>query len=199
MEKHVKSRSLVVPAAIAKLRDTAQVITRRGGLRKSELKRVPEAFAALTSTSVDDVYEGFLRKVYDVAGPQMVVLCAVGLGRTAIKGMKDRVRVDLPFEIKNEAAPWENAFLQSIVDQFMQPDSAIHAGANEGQLNTSTVENVTTRLSGSQEAIHPEGRTQELNVHLGIRSAPIVIHKLSLPQVCSQATSAVSLLRMLRR
>ena len=168
MEKHITPRSLAIPAAIAKLRDTAQVITRRGGLKKAQLKRVPEAFAGLTSSSVDNVYEGFLRKVYDVAGPQMVVLCAVGLGRTAIKGMKDRVRVDLPFEIKIERASWENVFLQSIVDQFTQPDSASNARIHVGQPRPSTAENGTTRLPESEQTLQPEGRAQELNVHLGI-------------------------------
>ena len=55
MEKHGRSRSLSIPAAIAKLRDTAEVITRRGGLKKSELKRIPEAVAALTSSSANDI------------------------------------------------------------------------------------------------------------------------------------------------
>lgn len=65
-------------------------------------------------------YQQFLRKVFKNAGPQIVVLCAVGLGRTAVKAMKDRVRVDLPFELKDQATSLESAIIQSIVDKHMQ-------------------------------------------------------------------------------
>jgi hypothetical protein len=127
MEKQPRSKSLSITDALAKLCDTAQIISRRGGLKPSELKRVQEAAAAITGsnnvttsdTEEGDAYQQVLCKIYKNAGPQMVVLCAVGLGRTAVKGMKDRVRVDLPFELKDHAASLESTIIQSIVDKHM--------------------------------------------------------------------------------
>jgi protein tyrosine phosphatase len=132
MEKQPRSKSLSIADAIAKLCDAAQVISRRGGLKPSELKRVREAAAAITEsnnvttsdTEEGDAYQQFLRKVFKNAGPQMVVLCAAGLGRTAVKGMKDRVRVDLPFELKDQATSLESTIIRSIVDKHMQIGAA---------------------------------------------------------------------------
>jgi hypothetical protein len=62
-----------------------------------ELKRVLEAFR-ITAKSSDvanlgavekNVYEEFLRKVSNNAGLQMVILCAIGLGRIVIKVLKN--------------------------------------------------------------------------------------------------------------
>jgi hypothetical protein len=48
-----------------------------------------------------------------------IVLCAACLGRTVVKAMKDRIRVDLPFDIKDQAATLESEVFQGIVDEHM--------------------------------------------------------------------------------
>lgn len=112
-----QSRSLSIEAATARLRDTAAIIHRRGGLRPTEQKRIREFLLATTQPHHDDIYKLFLRKVSEEAGDQMALLCSVGLGRTAIKGMKDRVRVNLPFEIKDHRTSWETPILEKLIEE----------------------------------------------------------------------------------
>ena len=110
---------------MARLRQSAQIINRREGVQPSELKRVREALlitaepnAVANSNAVHGiVYEKFLCKVSQVAGPQMVVICAIGLGRAVVKVLKDRIRVDLPFELKEQAATLASEVIQGIVDK----------------------------------------------------------------------------------
>lgn len=58
------------------------------------------------------VYLEFLQKIQKVLGPSMVVLCAVGLGLSAVAAMRDRVRVGLPHAMKER----EDAFKRDILD-----------------------------------------------------------------------------------
>jgi hypothetical protein len=120
--------------AIAKLRQASQTINRREGLQPSESKRVREALritvqsgdVANSDAAEGDVYELFLRKVSNHAGPQMVVLCAVGLGRTVVKALKDRIRVDLPFAIKDQAATLESEVIQDLVEKILPEGTVGH-------------------------------------------------------------------------
>jgi hypothetical protein len=109
-----------VGKAVDKLIDASKVIQRRPGLKSTEGKRVTEAFTLLATgpPPVDskgakqrDVYLDFLRRVQKVIGLSKVVLCAAGLGPSAISGMKDRVRVDLPFKMKERENEFENGVL----------------------------------------------------------------------------------------
>jgi len=145
-EKRVQSRSLSSSAALAKLNDTAQVVRRRGGLKPSEFKRVHEAVVAFAEPRADDVYEAFLRKVSDEAGFQMAILCAIALGRTAIKALKDRVRVDLPFEIKDRKSAWENAVIEQIVHDEMQTTHIRNATESQPQIESVNTETDTARV-----------------------------------------------------
>jgi hypothetical protein len=49
--------------------------------------------------------------------PRWLYFCAVGLGRTVVKVLKDQIRVDLPFEIKGQAATLESEVIQAIVEK----------------------------------------------------------------------------------
>ena len=44
----------------------------------------------------------------------MVLLCAAGLGLSAVAAMRDRIQVDLPFKMKDQENALENAILQSL-------------------------------------------------------------------------------------
>ena len=122
--KGSRYRSISVEDALKKLRDISTMIARRGGLRSQEDRRVREAFKALgelnkpgnPSSEPRDVYQVFLQKVQSVAGLQMVVLCAVGLGRSVVKhSMKAKVRIDLPFELQAQQSTLESTPLEHIV------------------------------------------------------------------------------------
>lgn len=116
------NRSLSADKALDRLRDAGQVISRRGGLKEVQLKRVREAASAVAGKATD-TYEEFLRKVNDIAGPQMALLSALGLGRTLVKGMRDRTRLDLPYEIKNQASTLESDTLRILVENHMPAHS----------------------------------------------------------------------------
>lgn len=62
----------------------------------------------------------FLRKVSAEAGLQMAILCAVALGRTTVKNFRDRVRVDLPFEIQDRKSSWESSVIEQIIREETQ-------------------------------------------------------------------------------
>lgn len=116
---------LSVEAAVEKLQDILSLIQDREGLKPHEVRRVKEAFALLAnprarSTSKTgerhESYRLFLKKVEKICGAQMVVLCAVGLGQSAVAGMKERARLGLPSEIGSRKGSLECPDLQLLVE-----------------------------------------------------------------------------------
>jgi hypothetical protein len=89
---------------VEKLIDTFKLIQYREDVRPQEAKRVQDAFALMAEPSGEgrasqaaerrNGYRWLLKKVQDAVGPQLVVLCAIGLGQSAIGGMTDRVRLE---------------------------------------------------------------------------------------------------------
>lgn len=116
--------SLSITDAIARVRDVTRTIKRREGVKPHERKRIQEALTLLreSAQSVDSTsekgsaYRAFLHKVRKVAGLQMVILCAVGIGRSAVSTMRDKVRVDLPFELKDQCSNLEFGIIQRIAE-----------------------------------------------------------------------------------
>jgi hypothetical protein len=116
-----------VEKAIDKLIDASKVMQHRPGLKSTEEKRVNEAFTLLATgpPSVNskgakqrEIYLDFLRRVQKVVGLSKVVLCAAGLGPSAVANMRDRVRVGLPFKMKEREEEFENDVLQSLADVY---------------------------------------------------------------------------------
>ncbi len=112
---------------VEKLIDASIVIDRRMGLKAAEEKRVDEAFTLLAKGTLPSdskgskqrrVYLDFLQRVEKVVGLSKVVLCAAGLGPSAVAAMKDRVRVDLPFNMKEQEKALENSILQSLAETY---------------------------------------------------------------------------------
>lgn len=112
---------------VRKLIDASMVIERRMGLKAAEQKRVDEAFTLLargtlpsksTGSKQRRVYLDFLQRVEKVMGLSKVVLCAAGLGPSAVAAMRDRVRVDLPFKMKEREKALENNILQSLAESY---------------------------------------------------------------------------------
>jgi hypothetical protein len=84
--------------AVDKLIDTSKVVQHRMGVKPAEEKRVNEAFELLAAgppttglkgARQREVYLDFLRRIQKVLGLSMVILCAVGLGPSAVSGMRD--------------------------------------------------------------------------------------------------------------
>lgn len=103
-----RHKPLTVQGALAKLRDTSVVIDRRGGFSKEEGKRAADADIVLERGQPTPGSKGeknrtkywyFLQKVNELSGRPMVKLCAAALGLSAIANMRERLRVDLPYEI----------------------------------------------------------------------------------------------------
>lgn len=90
------------------------------GVKSAGEKRVNDAFELLAAgppaagskgARQQEVYLDFLRRIQKVLGLFMVVLCAVELGPSAVSGMRDRVRVDLPFKVKKREDEFKNDIL----------------------------------------------------------------------------------------
>ena len=163
-----RSRSVSLNAAIVKLKDTAQVATRRGDLTKVEKKRVIELAATLKDPCSSGVYENFLRQVLGVAGPQMAVICAVGLGRTAIKGMKDRVRVDLPFEIREQVSSLETPAFKRVVEEYLELSLSRQVSLHWRQSDAINGVAVSSQLAQSKGASYAGRSAQDSNTCSGM-------------------------------
>ena len=112
-----------------KLVDVSGVIERRMGLKPAEYKRVEEAFVLLAKGTVlsesvgskqRQVYLDFLQRVEKIMNLSMVVLCAAGFGPSAVAAMRDRVRVDLPFHIKEREGAMQKGVLQSLATECLR-------------------------------------------------------------------------------
>ena len=122
-----RHKPLLVEQALHKLRDTSIVILRREVLKPPEEKRVTEALTLLetgppppgsTGAKRREIYLEFLQRVRKVAGTNMVVLCAVGLGPSVVSNLKDRFRLDLPYAINDEKRTLDSLILQSLTDKY---------------------------------------------------------------------------------
>jgi hypothetical protein len=103
-----RHKPLTVQDALAKLRDSSAVIDRRGGYSKEEGRRAAETETILAQGQPAPGSKGeknrtkywtFLQKVDKLSGRPMVHLSAAALGLSAVANMRERVRLDLPYEI----------------------------------------------------------------------------------------------------
>lgn len=116
-----------VDKVVNKLIDVSDVIEHRMGVKEAEKQRVVEAFTLLAegrppanSKGIKQrvIYLDFLQRVRKVLGLSKVVLCAAGLGPSAVAGMKDRFRVDLPFMMKEREDEFRSGVLDSIANTY---------------------------------------------------------------------------------
>jgi hypothetical protein len=122
-----RHRPLTAQGALAKLRDFSVVTHRRGGLREDEQKRAAEAVSLLEQGGPEPGSKGeknrkkyfkFLQKVNDLSGRSMVVLSAAALGLSAVSNMKERLRLDLPYEIDKIKEELLSPTLRDLADTF---------------------------------------------------------------------------------
>lgn len=117
---HSRYKSLLIREALSKLKDSSAIIERRGFLKDSEAKRVSEAFSILSTDPQqhENSYTLFLSKVKRLVRGEnyaaLIVLCVVALGKNAIKNMRERVRLDLPYEVAEQEEGLNNHVLSDI-------------------------------------------------------------------------------------
>jgi type IV secretory pathway VirB2 component (pilin) len=115
-----------VDAVIDRLADVSRTIRLRTHLKPVEEKRVESAFTLVSSTlhptassgAKKQVYQDLLRSVQTVVGPYGVVVCAAALGISAVAGMKDRLRVEIPTKMKEREKDLLHDTLQSIANSY---------------------------------------------------------------------------------
>ncbi|OJD20519.1 hypothetical protein ACJ73_08143 [Blastomyces percursus] len=122
--------TLSIDDAVAKVLNSAKTIKLRESIKPHEAKRVREAFALLadhrlpsnsTKTSERrDNYRRFLKQINDHdRGPQLVVICAVGIGQSAIASMREVARLNLPEEIKKRANALTDPTIDKIAAEYL--------------------------------------------------------------------------------
>ena len=116
-----------VRTAMKRLRASLTRIRRCGGINKGQKQIVQDACSLLGLSSRvvshgDDAYKELLKKVQDVAGLEMVVLCAVGLGKSPMTKSPTTMRIlvqDLPLELGHKRNAWNCFELQRLVREHL--------------------------------------------------------------------------------
>lgn len=112
-----RNERLRLSAAVEKLLDTSKLITLREGVRKSEARRVQDGLELIERPEIEATdrtstrrmqYQRFLKKVKEVGGPQMVVLCTACLGQSSLALMRERDRLLLPAELKRHSSTYQS-------------------------------------------------------------------------------------------
>ncbi|KJK73511.1 hypothetical protein H634G_11240 [Metarhizium anisopliae BRIP 53293] len=112
---------------VDKLVDVSIAIKNRGKLKDPEEARVGDAFALLAAgrpppgcpgEANKSRYLEFLLRVKQFMGPAGVVISAAGLGVSAVAGMRDRLRVDLPVKMKEREREFAKTELETIACIF---------------------------------------------------------------------------------
>ncbi|KAF2105228.1 hypothetical protein BDV96DRAFT_592868 [Lophiotrema nucula] len=123
---HRVQQPLSIDMIIAKMQTAAETINLRGGVKPHERKRVKEAFALLTQLSQlpnvktserRERYQYFLRQVNEGCGSQPVVVCAAGVGGSAIAAMREHDRLRLPLETKRQEASFKSLILYKLAEE----------------------------------------------------------------------------------
>lgn len=117
--------------ALGRLLRAAQLIELRKGVKPVEDTRIKEAVSLLVEkpdlgdsqvSKRRHVYYNFLLRMYEV-GFSFVILCAVGLGQSAVVNLKDEYRLELLSKIREKKSQLENPTLDQLQAQYRMPGS----------------------------------------------------------------------------
>jgi hypothetical protein len=131
---HRNSTSLSIDEAIEKISMAVEAINLRGSVKDHERKRVEDAFAMLAQSPRPSSqktgkrqrsYLHFLQQVDKHCGSQLVVASSVGIGQSAIAGMRELTRLRLPLEIKKHKRALTSLTLQTIAEDCRTQGSKI--------------------------------------------------------------------------
>ncbi|KAI9888495.1 MAG: hypothetical protein M1814_006886 [Vezdaea aestivalis] len=116
-----------VEKAMERLLNALRVIKYREDVKKGEQTRVQEAFVLLAGSQQEVTsqatqrqrnYQWLLKKANTAIGPHIVMLCAIGLGQSAIGGMKDHIRADLLEEMIKRRETLECPILCKLAEKY---------------------------------------------------------------------------------
>ena len=120
-----------------KIRDITNLLTkhsktilRRQELSKQEVARVKHSFDVLQFRATDSSasktttrqkhYYAFLKRVQELCGDQMVVLCAVALGQSIVGDFSTAVRLELPAKMKEKSSTLNCPLLNNFAEEYRQ-------------------------------------------------------------------------------
>ncbi|QSS60572.1 hypothetical protein I7I51_05372 [Histoplasma capsulatum] len=114
-----------VKRAMDSLVATSESIQYRDRLKPSEVKRIRDAVTLAMepnspeseASSRREKYWEFLRRIDKICGAGIVMLCAAGLGQSAIGIMGERVRIDVVTKIKQREAELKPSVLSAIYER----------------------------------------------------------------------------------
>jgi hypothetical protein len=203
-ETRARYASLTVEEALEKLREASETIESRGGVKPHEGRRVEEASQLITTSPLrsgsktaerQQCYQQFLINVEKLCGIEMVILCAVGLGKSAVAAMKDRVRLRLPSRIKPQTDSLGHSILRKLVDEYsakVRSTSTVGSSFESLSEETRTVAETQTpaQAPAPERESEPDARqteqagTRSETVHSGRRKLEdLTIHK-TLVTIC---------------
>lgn len=90
-----------------------------------------------------------------MCGLEMVTLCAVGLGKSTVAAMKDRVRLQLPSRIKLKADTLGRPILRKLADEYSRK-GCLTSGVEAASEETHTVAETQTPAPAPASAPEPE-------------------------------------------
>ncbi|KAJ5778390.1 hypothetical protein N7520_001636 [Penicillium odoratum] len=159
--------TLTLSSALAQLVQASRDVERRNDVKKTERKKIKAAATLLRNgyppqdavgAGRQSTYLTFLRKVLQLNGPSMVVLCAIGLGLSAIAIAKESIQINLPYEIQNHSG-LDNTVLRRLARQyfnFVLYPEAPQAPQAPLQADDGTV----SQVSETEDALEPQERGQ---------------------------------------
>jgi hypothetical protein len=124
--------TLSAEAAMNKLSEFSRLTSMRMCLKQTEQKRVDAAFELLATGAPPAnaqgakqklVYLEVLQRTRTLVGDAGVVLCAAGLGPSAIANMKDCDRVYLSASLKERWNQFDTNIFQNMADNVSKGDS----------------------------------------------------------------------------
>ncbi|KAK9847084.1 hypothetical protein MYU51_020485 [Penicillium brevicompactum] len=156
--------TLSLSGALEKLVQASRFVERRNGVKEKEKKKIKAAATLLRNgyPSQDSIgagrqstYLDFLRKVLQLNGPSMVVLCAIGLGLSTISIAKESIRLDLPYEIQKHSS-LDNPVLRWLASQYLSFSLYPEAPQAPLQADNGTV----NQVSETHDALEHQERGQ---------------------------------------
>ncbi|OJD26559.1 hypothetical protein ACJ73_02049 [Blastomyces percursus] len=178
-----------VESAVNRLREFSKLTQHRMDLKPREARCARAAFQLLAtgppSTDPKRVsqsirYFEFLQRVQTILGNEGnvgIVLCAAGLGPSAIFNMKDTVRVYLPSKLKEEWASFEIGVLQTLAKNYTKATKQVFGGVDQGSQILPPIEANRSQAKftpGPEETASLSGDVYELTVEdvQGIATMP---------------------------
>ncbi|MCJ1473156.1 hypothetical protein MMC13_001807 [Lambiella insularis] len=116
-----------VETAVDKLHRSLEAIRFRDGVKPQEATRIQEAFILLSEPQGTaetktqerrECYRELLKTLHRAVGLQAVVLCAVGLGQSAVANMRERLKIDFVSAVKAQKEALSCAILEKLVEEY---------------------------------------------------------------------------------